>query len=186
MMLRRTRSIFLTLLFLSTGCTGARSADQQTLPSEEEAQAGSPIPEIPTAEQWVRMRTLLPVTVEQVEPGLVNGAPFLTLSGGALERELAVPLWLAFSPDDDVEHCSQGTRALVLQLDDGRVYVHQYNYLCGDGEVCKILDPTSRSFSVPEGGCLRSEGVLRSAELIAPGWVLVTGNEGRIHVHVAT
>ncbi len=156
----------------------ARSAPA---PDEEEAALLEQIAE----ERWQQQERLRPIETEERSPGVEIGAALVTISGGELSAPITVPLWLTFDGGDTPDRCAQGNRAVVVQLEDGRIFIQQLNDLCSDEPVCQILDPRSGTYSTPTGGCLESEGTLQDAELIAPGWLLIRGNEGVFHVSLS-
>jgi hypothetical protein len=101
-----------------------------------------------------------------------RGEPLFVLVGGALPRPIAVPL--LFTPDDDPEgKCAFHNEGFFFALDDGRVYIGQYNSWCG-GEACLILEPASGRFAPPAGGCVEPGfGIHWRAEPVGRGWIAV-------------
>src|SRR5262245_19929398 len=65
------------------------------------------------------------------------GETFFTLTGGHLSRPVLVPLFFQFEDDDLDDKCSLHNEAFFFELDDGRVYIGQYNSWCG-GRTCRI------------------------------------------------
>ena len=125
----------------------------------------------------VRVETAHPdqLRVEMLEPDLMTGAPLLRLRGGPVPRPFDVPLWLTFDARDHVyDNCTLGHEAVVFSLPDGRVYVGQYNSLCGGGaRECRIVDPRTHVAEPPSGGCLWGEGIHDHATAIGDGYVLL-------------
>lgn len=111
------------------------------------------------------------------------GETVVELSGGPLQAPIQVPLWVTF---DDAEvasgrACESFNDVFVLQLPDDRLYVHQYNSICGERPVCRVLDPATRVFRVPKHECLRplSLGTHLRAKTIGGGWIsVVSDSEG--------
>lgn len=120
------------------------------------------------------------LVVEMLQAELDTGEPLLRLRGGPVPRALEVPLWLTFDERDRAyDNCSIGTEATVFPLPDGRVYVGQYNTLCGGPRQCRIVDPRTGAAEPPPGGCLWGEGVHHRATAIGGGLVLlISDGEG--------
>lgn len=115
--------------------------------------------------------------VEMLDPDLRTGAPLLRLRGGPVPRPFDVPLWLTFDEADRAQDtCALHHEALAFALEDGRIYVGQYNSWCGGARQCRLIDPYSGAASEPEGGCLWGDGIHHRAEAIGGGHVLLTSD----------
>lgn len=123
-----------------------------------------------------------PLRVTETRPASF-GETVVELSGGPLRAPIQVPLWITF---DDAEvasgrACETFNDVVVLQLPDDRLYVHQYNSICGERHVCRVLDPTTRVFREPKQECLRplSLGTHLRARTIGGGFIsVVSDSEG--------
>jgi len=115
--------------------------------------------------------------VGAIEQPKHRGEPLLTLAGGSLPSPVVVPLWFepAASSPDELEKCSLSYEAFFLELADGSVYVGERDPYCG-GDGCRILDPKTRAFVVPEGGCVVSAGIHTRVEAWGRGVVVVRGD----------
>jgi len=90
-----------------------------------------------------------------------TGETLFVLEGGGLDRPVEVPLWveLDLSSVDDAEKCMMQSEFFFFELPDQKIYVGQYNSWCGEESQCRILDPETRGFEKPPGGCLESSGI---------------------------
>ena len=116
--------------------------------------------------------------VEMLEAELTTGEPLMRLSGGPVPEPLDVPLWLTFDERDRIyDNCSIGHEATIFPLPDGRLYVGQYNTLCGGPRQCRIVDPRTGAAEPPTGGCLWGEGIHHRATAIGGGLVLLISDD---------
>ena len=118
-----------------------------------------------------------------------TGETLFVLTGGKLDRTVEVPLWIELDTSDDELKCRIHTEHVFFELPDGLVYVGQYNSWCGKSDACRILDPATRRFSRPTGGCISPSGVHMRIEALGgkEAWLAVyTDAEGVAWVDYVT
>ncbi len=108
--------------------------------------------------------------IPQAAPRAI-GQTFFTLRGGALVEPVEVPLFVAAGEDPD-GNCNDRDEWFFFQMAGGRIYIGEFNSGCG-GSACRLLDPATRRFASPSGGCIPAGGVHWRARGIGEGWVEV-------------
>lgn len=111
--------------------------------------------------------------VVPLAPTVTRGAPLLELRGGPFDQPWIAPLWLDLA-DAANDKCDLSNEALTFPLDDGRVYLAQYNPYCG-GHACRVIDPMNGESTTP-AECLVGQFMHQRIDAIGGGHYLVASD----------
>lgn len=127
-----------------------------------------------------------------------TGETLFRLGGGGLSRPVEIPVWIDLALEDYEyeDKCTMHNEFVYFKLPDGLIYIGQYNSWCGRDDACRILDPKTRKFSKPSGGCIPPDGVHMRIEPLkhlgkepvgGPVWLaVVSDSEGVARVDYIT